>query len=387
MVGQKALAMRSQSRTELDNLFRQSVAIQKLKEGARYVFVSDKNGTIQKFSAPVEEPPEGEVRAGHEFRRRLERHLFIECSAQVIELSIDARAYWLSRKMGLSRGQPRILLPNGTYTNDPAEVRGWEYLNNPDVFLGFGSGNYYAHEGAYFTDLEYEQLLGGKRWRPQALHRLNSWYKGSRYREFFSKVDKGHGDVDELDSRIEFKHANKKEAEFLRLGISHMQVRGFDAVWVDESEPGRLYTTYMTPQYAQKPFMLARCCNTLSYYSGIPREELKLIYVGDQGHDAEAAIKTGALFIVPGGSPLVERIETNGTSTDDDWGYALPGGPQDPDPDYRGFYWPTKVPGVYQWRGPHHKEVEVILAERTEWARGLDCTESVLACIDHLGFK
>jgi len=391
MVGREALVV-ADTLTELRERFLNSVAVLKIKEGgARRVLISDKDGSIQKYPKPVAEPLEREVQAGYRLRKQMGAHPFLECSAQTLDLSVDSAAYWASRPLGFRRAQPTIVMPDGSVVRDPGLVPGWGYHLNPDGFLGYGTGNYYRLGDGYFADTEYEALLGGNLWRPSMFKVLDEIYTSDAYHSALRR----HHDVEEHAFRLEFDHTDRAEVDFLRLHIDRARLLGkTNAVWVDESRPGKSYTTYVVPEYAQKAHAVERFGNALSYYSGVPSSELEYIYIGDQGHDVDTAIKAlqGAkevTLIVPADSPMVARIETNGEGTDEQWGYPLPGGPNDYDKDYRGFYGPTDEAGIYIWHGLQPRRTRrVILAEQTSWFEpGMSCTESVVATLDHLGFR
>jgi len=380
-------------------VYRDSVPVQKLKAGARRVVVFDKDGTIQCFPHPVPIPSEREIVAGKEIRRITNEYPTGHSSAQVLELGVDRELYQASVACGYNRPPPNIRLPDGSITSDPAEVDGWEYLLNPDFFLGFGSGIYARKNGAYVSDTEYRLAIEGPAWRDRVFGDLDFLYPDKSYQQHLGLVDreglyeKGGVDVAPLEYRIQFDHYGAEGMEardrmYLEVAAAQLRGRFSNVALVDESNPRKdRYTTYLVDSYWKKEVMLERFGNRLSYHAGVPMEELEFIKVGDSPTDLASGLEAfqGAArvtLILAGKSRLNECIRYNlGAFA----GRPFVGGPNHPE--LPGRYQATDTPGVYWWKGEHLQPRRVILAEYAPWSRGLECTESVLACLHQLGFK
>src|SRR5471030_1029749 len=90
------------------NAYKNSVIVKKLMAGATWFIVTDKNGTIQRFAQPVRNPPQSEIKAGLEIRRRLAPYPLVASSAQTFELNVDAATYARSKaRGGLTRPVPK----------------------------------------------------------------------------------------------------------------------------------------------------------------------------------------------------------------------------------------------------------------------------------------
>src|SRR5207245_745742 len=65
-------------------------------------------------------------------------------------------------------------------------------------------------------------------------------------------------------------------------------------------------------------------------------------------------------------------------------GIPLMGSPNHPT--FPGCYFRTATPGVYWWQGPEiHQRRQVFLAGLTPWGKGMQCTQSVVATLKHIG--
>ncbi|MDE1924970.1 MAG: hypothetical protein KGH79_02210 [Patescibacteria group bacterium] len=366
--------------------------IQKAKR--KKLIVLDKDGTIQSNPHPVEHPSESEISAGKEIRRRLEEYAVMTSSAQTLELGMDSGTYARSVAYGFKRLRPKIRLPDGTLTHKPEEVREWGYLLNFDAFNGFGTGIYVLKNGGYICDRDYETLLGGPQWRPQAFEMLDRLYKGDRYKRNLSSVDRADADIDvaPLEYRIQFDHHGDEgyaqREELHSLIATGREDNDLNLAFVDESNLKKSrYTTYVVPKYGQKERALERFGNQLSFRSGVPMDEMECVIVGDSPTDLKSGLQAfqGAAqvtFILAADSRLTEPLYEN---FPDFAGISLLWNRKHPDLPAR--YKQTRIPGVY-WYRAHRllRPRKVILAGIAPWSKGLGCTESVLACLCELGF-
>jgi hypothetical protein len=370
------------------------VVVQKLREGERHLLVFDKNFTIQRHAHPVEDPPESEIAAGKEMRRITAEYPVIFSSAQTLELTVDSDVYSRSVAAGYcNRRPPRIKLPDGTVTTKPEDVEGWEYLLNPDAFIGFGTGIYPRKNGAYRRDVAFEDALGGRLWRPQFFNYLDELYPNKSYREHLTPVDREDEDADVAapEWRVEFLHegdTGRDERDALMVRVTAAQLRGKftkNMRWIDESNPlVDMYRSYAVPLYGVKDLALEHFGNQVAIHAKVPMEEIAVTVFGDAPPDLESGLGafSGAKdvrLVIPSKSRISESIVTN----TDFAGMPLPGCPNHPT--LPGRFCETKTPGVLWWYGAQGQRArQVIVAEYTPWGEGLECTESVLATLKHL---
>lgn len=306
-------------------------------------------------------------------------------------------------RYGLNRPQPKIRLADGTITRKPEDVPEWSYLRDPDVFAGFGSGLYLRANGGYHCDWEFDKALGGPAWRERVGKDLDVLYQWGNFKRYLGAIDReglfesGEVDVSPLAYRFQFLHKDGDgidalvAREQLRLTLLLLQQeRGYfkDVELVDESFPNQgNYTTYLVSTFGQKHMVLERFGNHLSVTSGVPVHDIEYVIIGDSPTDLECGLGAfwgakNATFIVAADSRLNESIRKNKSKFG---GMPLPGSLE-----HRalpGQYYPTDVPGEYWWRGQNQGQArKVILAHDAPYSKGLACTESVLACLEHLGF-
>ncbi len=381
--------------------YRHCVAVEKIKAGARRLVVADRDGSIQPFPQPVKYIPESELSAGKELREMTAEYPLIQSSAQVIERVADGNAYEVSvREYGLKRSRPKLVLPDGTVTNNPGDVPEWEHLHNPDIFLGFGSGIYLRYNGGYATDREFHKALGGDEWRPrffEDLDKLKQKHPEIDFEGALGVVDKKHlqrnpdADVDPPDFRVQFDQFDEDERLKLWMAVLAAKLRGegFENVeWADESNPQRRrFTSYAVSAFGQKHQMLERAGNGLSYASGVPMDELTFDPIGDSPTDLLSGLIAfqGAKevnLVIAANSRLSNCIVNNKCSFA---GVPLPGGPDHPT--VPGRYYPTELPGVLWWKGVNQSRPRrVVVADHTPFAAGLGCTESVVMCLKYLWY-
>ncbi len=377
-----------------------SVPVQKLKAGAREVVVADRDGTIQPFPQPVAAVLQTEITAGKELRAMTAELPFIEASAQAIERAIDSDAYGVSvKKYGFRRPRPTLTLPDGRITYNPGDVPEWEYLHNPDGFLGFGDGVYLRRDGGYVTDWEFHKALGGDEWRPrffEDLELLKRTLPDIDLDQCLGVIDKRgvernpEADGAPLSFRAQFDNDHTSR---LRIWTAAEAVKlkgeAFQTVeWTDESNPlkGR-FTTFAVSRLGQKHLVLERFGNELSFASGVPINQLTFYKIGDAPNDVLSGLVSlqGArevILIMAANSRLSESIINNESEFA---GFPLPGSPDHPL--VRGRYHPTEMPGVYWWKGEDYpRPRQVVVADKTPFAAGLGCTESVLVCLKYLRY-
>lgn len=372
------------------------LVVQKLEEGARHLFVFDKNYSIQRYPQPVANPPQSEMIAGKAIRKVTEPYPTIFSSAQTLELTIDSVLFNRSVADGYNRPPPKILLPDGSYTARPEDVKGWEYLLNPDAFIGFGTGIYSRKNSRYRKDIEFETALGGSMWRPQFFASLDYLYPDKRYVRSLTPVDREDPDADVAppEFRVEFLHYGEEgraERDDLVLRVLKGQLQSTftkNVVFVDESNPAtEVYRTYALPIFGVKDLGLERFGNQAAVHAHVPMEEISVIVVGDAPPDVKSALQAFAgakevQFILAANSRISESILNNS----DFGGVALPGCPNHPE--LPGRFHETETPGVLWWRGANgQRPRKIFLAHYTPWSKGLECTESVQATLDHLGFR
>ncbi|HEV7449108.1 MAG TPA: hypothetical protein VGP13_01045 [Candidatus Paceibacterota bacterium] len=376
--------------------YRDSLAVRKLKAGARRIVVADKDGCIQPFPHPVADPPKKEIAAGWEIRRITKADVFVESSAQVVDLSADSATFARSRARGLNRPAPKIRLPNGKITDRPEDVEEWMYLLNPDLFVGFGTGIYPMQDDHYLYDWEYDEATGGSTWRPEFFFDLDRAYPDGSYRKHLGLIDQdgaweaGDVDVAPLAFRAQWKHFSEKEREEFWLSFLSWQLKGLfpNAVLVDESNPAAgHFTTYGVSTFAQKHMAMERAGNMLSFHSGVAMSEVKIVKIGDSPTDVRTMLDAfqGAgevTGVVAANSRISKAIHNN---EDHFAGIALAGSPNHPE--VPGRYYRTDTEGVLVWKGTgHERERTIILADYAPWSRGMGCVESSLACLKYLGY-
>lgn len=372
------------------------VVVQKLKEGARELFVFDKNYTIQRHSQPVADPPQSEIASGERIRQRLRNYPVVFSSAQTLELSIDSVLYRRSRTYGYNRRPPRIRLPDGGYTSKPEEVRGWGYHLNPDAFIGFGTGIYPRKNGGYMRDTEFEKALGGPLWRPQFFEYLDFLFPDRGYWNYLTPVDRGDPDADvqEPEFRTEFVF-HKEEGRIERYKMHLLMLMGQlggrftqNAAFVDESNPfAGVHRLYVLPKFGTKDLSLERFLSQAVAHAGVPMSEMKIKVSGDAPPDVMSGLSlargAGEVQLwIAAKSRIAESILNN----EDFGGMPLPGCPNHPE--LPGRFHKTDMPGVLWWHGAYKERPrKVVLLDYAPWSSGLECTESVEAQLEHEGFR
>ena len=294
---------------------------------------------------------------------------------------------------GYNRRSPKIMLPDGTCTSRPEDVKGWEYLLNPDAFIGFGTGIYPRKNGGYMRDAEFETALGGPLWRPQLFEYLDYLFPDRSYLNYLTPVDREDpdADVEKPAYRAEFIHPDEESRDRFVLTLLNKQIKGEftnNAIFVDESNPlSSMYRTYTLPLYGTKDLAVERFWNQTAIHAGVPMEEVFVNKFGDAPPDVETglgALKSakGVRLTIAAKSRISEAILNNA----DFGGVPLPGCPNHPT--LPGRFLRTPTPGVLEWYSKDGgRPREVVLAEYAPWSAGMECTESVDACLEHYGFK
>ncbi len=379
--------------------YKDSPLAEKARE--RVAFVLDRDGVKQLRTTPLKDPVaiNSLVAAGEDLARRTSRFMVIDSSAQVAELAIDAEARRRSVQHGFNRPPPIIRFPDGSFTNDPSAVPEWKPINNPDAFVGFGSGiRVRNHDGAYIQDDAYDAALGGPAWRPNVEAQLLKMYPDGSIFKRLGRVDiegeyPQHSDVDRLPYRFQVEDYGDdglKLKDELMLKLTIADLRGSNMVAVDETSiKKKRYVTYIVPRAGTKERGVERLFQQVEVCSGVRIQDYEeIIMAGDTLTDFHCGMyglprAHKVTFILAADSELSEPLRDGHKAFAN---LSLMWSRRDSEMKPR--YEPTEVPGVYKFKA--HRlmpERTVILAHYAPWSRGLNCIKSLVATVDHLGYK
>ena len=357
--------------------------------------IVDKNGTIQSDGMPSC----SELSARKQIRSMCADYVFGVSTAQTPELGMTSATYEKSRDLGFGRLPAHVLLEDGSRTSELERISQLGHLQDVDIINSFGVGIFLLQKGGgYIEDSPYSNALGGAGWRMRTMEGLRRMDPLCSFEKNLARIEQegeyyaGAVDVEVLPFRLQFDYTEDEleQRDRLHLGVMKAHLEGYlrDVVIVDESNLKKSrYTTYLVPRLGRKERALGRLFKQVEVHSGVPLNEFEVAIAGDTLTDLRSGLwgLPGAgkfTFILATGSRLSESLSTRKLE------YAgIPLLWDRSNPTLVPRYEKTDVPGVFIFQA--HKfmpERTIILADYAPWSRGLQCAESVLACLEYLKF-
>jgi hypothetical protein len=368
------------------------------KAHSKRAVVVDRDGTIQSGR----NPPYSELLARHQLRMLCSTYVFGASTAQTPELGMEFETYERSVELGFNRMPARFLIDdnNSLRTSNLEGLRELCNLQDMDFINSFGVGlTLLQKNGGYINDSAYANALGGQRWCERALLALKRVDPKHDHETNLAPINKkgryeaGEVSVEELPFRLQwdFTEDELEKREQLHFAVMQAHLKGelLDAVIVDESNLGkRRYTSYLVPKLGRKERALGRLFHQIKVHSGVALEDFeKIALAGDTLTDLQSGLyglpgaRTVA-FILAAGSRLSEPLysgELRYAGMPLLWNRAHP--------TLVPRFETTNVEGVFRFRAHRFMPWRtVILADYFEPSRKMGCAESVVTCLEYLGF-